>query len=108
MSKLFWLIGCIFFLLSFEITNAEEEVNVLLDLKDITNNEAIGDIVVTININGSAFNQYIRKNEVLGINLNNGVYKAEFKADNSFTNGKDYYGKDTLIVENNLTKTIFL
>ncbi len=36
------------------------------------------------------------------------MYEAEFKADNLLTRGRDYYGTDTLNVENNLTETIFL
>jgi uncharacterized membrane protein len=85
-----------------------DSANVFLTLKDITNNDDINDIVVRTIIDDEASNYYIAKDEILKINLEDGLHNITILADNINTDGLDYYGKEQITVNNNLIEAFLL
>ncbi len=100
----------IVFLIIFPLVIAEElPANVILTLNDISTNEQIDSVLVSVNIGGNIVTQLVEEDDVLRLNLpDNMTYLAEFKVDDITSDGKDFFGKDNLKVENNLIKGIFL
>lgn len=103
-----WLVVFLVFSFMLSAVSAEESANVLLTLKDITNNSDISSAVVTIKIKGTTITQFVGSGDILRANLPDGSYGAEFFVDDRLTDGKDFYGKDVLNVENSLIKGVYL
>ncbi len=91
------------FILPSQFTAAQQEsANVLLTIKDVTTNLDIDKVTVHSIINEITRNQYVPKDELLKLRLDNGSYSFELIIDDLDTQGNDYYGNFEYEVKNTL------
>jgi len=102
-TRLLFIIAILFLPVVFADT-----ANVFLTLKDITNNNDVNDIIVRTIIDDKASNYYIAQDEILKINLEDGLHNITILADDINTEGLDYYGKEQITVNNNLIEVFLL
>lgn len=99
----------LFIIIVIPLVNANlEQPNLLITLKDILENKNVDYVSVTIKIGNDSLNRFVKENENLPLYLKPGNYETEFKVDSPITDGKDYYGKETITLKDSLTKEVYL
>ncbi len=100
-----YLFCIVLFILAISV---QAQPNVLLTLKDINTKQDIDSVIVNVDLGESVITKYVEEGEILRLELENGTYEAELRANDLSTPGKDYHGKVSLEVENTLIKAILL
>jgi uncharacterized membrane protein len=99
------LLWIVLFLLAL---TAHAQPNVLLTLKDINTGQDIDSVIVNVDLGESVLTKYVEEGEILRLELDEGGYEADLRANDLSTPGKDYHGTASLEVENTLIKAILL
>ena len=102
------LLLLVFTLLATVVYAEEQSAYVNLILRDASTNLDINNVYVAIDFgNNQIINQFVRENSIL-VRIDEGRYNSDFMVEDLLTKGRDYYGKDTIIIDGNLTRIVYV
>lgn len=98
----------IFLVILASVFAVNESPNVVLTLVDAISKESVGNVFVSIELNGKTANYFLEQDKNLHLELAPGNYLAKFFVNNPVTQGHDYYGESYLTVEKSLVNVVYL